>query len=281
MQFHEKLGDTEAGHVIDRCINRIERATAVFKGRVVKAVGEVFAMVFETADDAMLAACEMQQRIEALPPAAGIKMSIRVGFHHGAMLVKDNDVMGEAVDLTARLVELAKPGQILTTAETLAILAPSLRQSARELGLSESSGEFAKLRLFELSWHDSSDLPMLHSMPPEATAIVYLRLVYGDQELILDHLKRKASLGRGTKCDILIKDPRASRSHALIERRDNKFVLIDQSANGTYLSVTGAADIALKGEEAVLPEHGHLSFGHHFRDAGKEIVEFAVITKPH
>jgi adenylate cyclase len=280
MQFHEKLGDTEANHVIDRCINRIERATAVFKGRVVKAVGDVLVTVFATADDALLAACEMQQRIEALPPAAGLKMSIRVAFQHGVMLGQNNDVVGEAVAITARMVEFAKPGQILTTSETMAVLTPSLRESARALGLSEGGGQFAQLRLFELSWHGAADLPLSHSIPPsEASAIIWLRLVYGDQELILDHFKAKASLGRGTNCDIIIKDLRASRSHAIIERRGDKFVLIDQSANGTYVSVNGAVDIALKHEEAVLPEHGHLSFGHHFSDAGEEVVEFEFVAK--
>jgi adenylate cyclase len=280
-QFHEKLGDTEANHVIDRCINRIERATAVHKGRIVKTVGEVLVTAFSAADDALLAACEMQQRIEALPPAAGIKMSIRVAFQHSVMLGKNTEVDGEAVALAARMVELAKPGQILTTAETLAILTPSLRESARALGLAEGGGQFAEQRLFALSWHGASDLPMLHSIPPSGiTAVIWLRLVYGTQELILNRFKAKATLGRGTKCDIIINDPRASRSHALIERRDDKFVLIDQSANGTYLSINGAPDVALKHEEAVLVDHGHLSFGHHCKDAGEEVVAFQVITKP-
>ena len=73
----------------------------------------------------------------------------------------------------------------------------------------------------------------------------------------------------------MIADRRASRTHARIERRRDKFVLIDQSTNGTYVTFDGEAEFALKREEVILRGKGRICFGHAF-DAGAEIVEFAV-----
>jgi hypothetical protein len=278
-QFHEKLGDTEAMHAIDRCLNRIERATAVFKGRVVKTIGDELVAVFETPDDALLAAWDMQQRVDDLPPASGLMMAIRVVFHSGAALATNDDVVGDAVALTARLIKLANAGQIITTAETVALLAPALRKYARQLNFSSNDGNIEDLNLFEVSKQDSSDMPMLHTIPPaEADTISWLRLRYGEQELVINQYRPKASLGRGVNCDIIIKDPRASRSHATIERRRDKFVVTDQSANGTFVGVNGEAEFVLNRDEAVLRGRGFLSFGHHHGPAGEDVVEFEVMT---
>jgi predicted component of type VI protein secretion system len=40
----------------------------------------------------------------------------------------------------------------------------------------------------------------------------------------------------------------ASRMHARIERRRDKFVLVDQSSNGTYVRIDGEPEIQLRRE---------------------------------
>src|ERR1035437_8492361 len=64
--LYEKLGDAEALQAVERCLNRMERAIAGSKGRVVKHSGDQIMAVFDTAEAAMRAACEMQLRIENL-----------------------------------------------------------------------------------------------------------------------------------------------------------------------------------------------------------------------
>jgi pSer/pThr/pTyr-binding forkhead associated (FHA) protein len=160
------------------------------------------------------------------------------------------------------------------------MLPPALRKSARKVTFSGSDGNIQDLGLYEVSQQDSSDMPMFQTTPPpEVATISWLRLRYGEQELVLNQFRAKASLGRGINCDIIIRDPRASRSHALIERRRGKFVLIDQSANGTFVGVVGESEIILKHEETVLRDHGYLSFGHHSGDGRADVVEFEVMTE--
>jgi len=64
-----------------------------------------------------------------------------------------------------------------------------------------------------------------------------------------------------------------SRAHAMVERRRDKFILIDHSSNGTYVTVNGEPEALLRREEFVLRGHGWISFGQS-RATSPEVVEF-------
>jgi adenylate cyclase len=53
----------------------------------------------------------------------------------------------------------------------------------------------------------------------------------------------------------------ASRSHGKIERRLDKFVLADHSANGTFVTVDGDQEVVLRREEFTLRGKGWITFG--------------------
>jgi len=69
------------------------------------------------------------------------------------------------------------------------------------------------------------------------------------------------TLGRDQSNDLVIADPMASRNHARVEKRKDQFVLVDQSANGTYVTVTGRKEITLRRSEFVLYGSGEIAFG--------------------
>jgi adenylate cyclase len=75
----------------------------------------------------------------------------------------------------------------------------------------------------------------------------------------------------------VIADRKASRLHARIERRRDKFVLIDHSSNGTYVTVQGEAEIALRREELALRGRGQISFGHAYEDDPSEVLGFSCL----
>ena len=56
--------------------------------------------------------------------SAGTKLGVRIGFHHGPVLQRDDDVFGDTVNLAARLVAQAKKGEIILSTETAALLGP-------------------------------------------------------------------------------------------------------------------------------------------------------------
>ncbi|MBM3390425.1 MAG: adenylate/guanylate cyclase domain-containing protein [Betaproteobacteria bacterium] len=274
-RLYEKLGDKEALHAVERCLNRMTRATEQFKGRVIKTIGDEVMAVFDSAEAGMDAACSMQQRVDDLPPVCGIKLGIRVGFHFGPAIEEAKDVFGDTVNTAARMAGLAKAGQIIITRDTVNVLPVLLQQSTREIDALAVKGKAEDVRVCEVIWQESDDLTMKSASIAAAPAVARMVLRHGGEEKVLDAGHGMFSLGRDAASDIIITDRRASRTHARIERRRDKFVLIDQSTNGTYVTFDGEAEFALKREEVILRNKGVISFGHAL-DENSEVVEFKV-----
>ncbi|MBA3902128.1 MAG: adenylate/guanylate cyclase domain-containing protein [Rhodocyclaceae bacterium] len=275
-RLYEKLGDKEALHAVERCINRMTRATEQYHGRVVKTIGDEVMAVFDSAEAGFQATCGMQQRVDDLPPVRGVKLAIRIGFHYGPAIEESNDVFGDTVNTAARMAGLAKASQIITTADTINAMPQLLRQSAREIDALSVKGKAEDVRVFEVIWQESDELTMKSPGIAAVPVVARLTVRHGGVERVLDPHNSLLTLGRDAASDIVIADKRASRSHARIERRRDKFVLIDQSTNGTYVMFIGEAEFALKREEVILRGRGHISFGHAHADNGGEIVEFRV-----
>ncbi|MBV6476644.1 MAG: adenylate/guanylate cyclase domain-containing protein [Rhodocyclaceae bacterium] len=274
-RLYEKLGDKEALHAVERCLNRMTRATEQFKGRVVKTIGDEVMAVFDSAEAGMDAASSMQQRVDDLPPVRGIKLAIRVGFHFGPAIEEAKDVFGDTVNTAARMAGLAKACQIITTGSTVEALPPLLRQSTREIDALSVKGKAEDVKVCEVLWQESDDLTMKSASVTAAPLAARLTLRHGGEEKQLDAGHGTFSLGRDATSDIIINDRRASRTHARIERRRDKFVLIDQSTNGTYVTFEGEVEFALKREEVILRGKGRISFGHALDPEG-EVVEFGI-----
>jgi class 3 adenylate cyclase len=93
----------------------IDPVTAAHHGRVVKTMGDGFIVEFASIVDAVRAAIELQRRFAAenshVPREARIEF--RVGIHLGDVVVQsDGDLLGDGVNIAARLEALADPGGI-------------------------------------------------------------------------------------------------------------------------------------------------------------------------
>ncbi|MDA0190129.1 MAG: adenylate/guanylate cyclase domain-containing protein [Proteobacteria bacterium] len=276
-RLYEKLGDTEALHAVDRCLKRMERGVDGFRGRIVKTIGDEVMAIFPTADDAFQAAIEMQQRVSDLPPVSGVKLAIRVGFHHGPVIEEGGDVFGDSVNTAARLAGLAKAGQVLTSSQTQAALSSLLQMSTRDLEEFSVKGKADGLHVFEVIWQESDELTMkADSIRPGSGSDGLPRLCvrYGDKELILDGKQVLLTMGRDVASDIMVRDRRASRHHARIERRGDKFVISDLSTNGTYVTLTGEPEFFLRREEVVLRGSGSICFAASGSSPDADCAEF-------
>lgn len=94
-----------------------------------------------------------------------------------------------------------------------------------------------------------------------AASFAVLRVRYGPVEMVLDQPNASIVLGRDASCNIAVADRMASRNHARIERRRDKFYLVDQSTNGTYVVIADEPEIALRREEIMLRGEGRVAFG--------------------
>jgi class 3 adenylate cyclase len=272
-RLYEELGDEAALSTIARCLAMVKAACDGHQGRLIKTIGDEAMVVFPAADQAAEAAAEIQARMAEEPAAGSQKLALRVGFHYGPALETDGDIFGDSVNVAARLVGFANRAQVITSADTAAALSPWLRARTRELDSLTVRGKQRDIRIFELLWQDApEDLTALatrQSAPPAR-----MRLFHGGHERLMGEESNSVAMGRDAQNDIVIADRMASRMHARVERRSGKFVLIDHSSNGTYVTIDGEKQIKLRREELVLRGQGRISFGHAGDDAA-ELVFFS------
>src|SRR5216683_7872207 len=93
----------------------IDPTIAVHKGRVVKRTGDGALVEFRSVVDAVRCAIEVQtgmvERNAGLPPER--RIDFRVGIHLGDVVEEsDGDLMGDGVNIAARLQGICEPGSI-------------------------------------------------------------------------------------------------------------------------------------------------------------------------
>ena len=134
-------------------------------------------------------------------------------------------------------------------------------------------GKQNDVRTFELIWQESEE-ELTTMSTRQVVRPVSLKLTHGARELELDQTSAPITLGRDAQNDLVIMDRKASRLHARIERRRDKFVLVDVSSNGTFCTVNGEPEIMLRREEWRLRERGICCFGHPHADDPTEVLEW-------
>jgi adenylate cyclase len=274
-KLYETAGNSVAHAAVETCVNLMKEKTIAAKGRVIKTIGDEVMSAFPTADGAADAAIEMQQAISELPPVGKTTLGIRIGFNYGPVVERDGDVFGDAVNLAARLAAVATKNQIITARDTVMQMQnPMLKANTRAITTIQVKGKAQEIQVYELMWQQSEDMTTLAShksvFKPRNTV---LRLKLEGTELVLSAERPSLAMGRDQSADLVIKERMASRAHGKIERRLDKFILTDHSANGTFVTIEGDKEIVLRREEFTLRGHGWIAFGQS-RTGATDVIEF-------
>ncbi len=276
-KLYELLGNADAQETIERCLSVVKRVCSDAGGRVVKTIGDEVLATFPTPDAAAQAAIEIQMRVSTQRTSRGTPIAMHIGIHAGPTIEDAGDVFGDAVNVAARMTSFATGGQIFTTAQTVAELSPVLRGRTRDHAAQTLKGKERDVALFEILWQDSED--ELTSMSPRlALAPAMVKLVHGLRKIELGEAHSVLTLGRDLQSDVVIADRKASRMHARIERRRDKFVFIDHSSNGSWITIEGEPEIMIRREELMLRGRGRVSFGHAYADDPAEFLAFSCLA---
>jgi adenylate cyclase len=97
--------------LLDRHNRMLRPIFSKFHGREVKVVGDAFVVEFESALDATRCAIDIQRMLHYynLRSPEAWKILIRIGIHVGDVVETSGDVLGDSVNLAARIVPLAEP----------------------------------------------------------------------------------------------------------------------------------------------------------------------------
>jgi TolB-like protein/class 3 adenylate cyclase len=92
----------------------IEPTIAGHSGRLFKVMGDGFLVEFASAVQAVTCAIAIQRETEAAATALSDdkKMRLRIGIHVGDVMVEGDDLLGDGVNIAARLESIAAPGGI-------------------------------------------------------------------------------------------------------------------------------------------------------------------------
>jgi class 3 adenylate cyclase len=257
------------------CQFRLGRAAASCGGRLAKGTENKVMVLAANPDAAADAASAMHLAMDKLPKTAGVKLAIGIGFHYGPVIQKGEEVFGDTVNLASRLCEHAGGGQILLTEWTAKLLSPLYRGWLRKLDTAQIKGRSEEIALCELVWRADDEATAFARAAaedrPELPAV--LRLKYRGVRLERRREKEVLTIGRDPGCGLVVHDDQASRHHCMIERRKDKFVIVDVSTNGTYVTIDGEKEEVLERAELTLRKRGWITFGQP-RVHATEVVEF-------
>jgi adenylate cyclase len=103
-----------------RALSALKAARGVFaklierrRGRIANTAGDALIAEFPSAVEAVQCAIEVQRELGGAGPAPEGGLRFRIGVHLGDVLVDGDDLLGEGVNLAARLQSMAEPGSVL------------------------------------------------------------------------------------------------------------------------------------------------------------------------
>jgi DNA-binding response OmpR family regulator len=118
--YSRLVGDDEEGTLARlRALRRalIYRETDACRGRVVRVMGDGFLIEFSSAVDAVRCAVAVQRGMAAAAEEpAERRLQFRVGINVGDVLADGDDILGDSVNIAARLEGIAEPGGICLSA---------------------------------------------------------------------------------------------------------------------------------------------------------------------
>jgi len=272
-KLYDTVGDKVAFAAVQRCVDAFIDTTQANGGRVIKTIGDEVMAVFADAGSATIAAIDMQKALESFEPTGGIRLGARIGYHFGPAIERDGDLFGDSVNLAARLSGVAIRDQIITTRTTVDRLNAVLRASCRQLHAIEVKGK-GEIDICEVLWEEGDQtVTVLASRNNQTAKSSSLRVRYGGQELELGASRPSLIFGRDKSAQLVVDDTNASRNHGQIEFRSGKFVVVDHSVNGTWITFDGNAEFVLRREECALLGKGWIAFGQSRANA-TSVLEF-------
>jgi TolB-like protein/class 3 adenylate cyclase/Flp pilus assembly protein TadD len=131
----------------------IDPTIAVHNGRIVKRTGDGSIVEFRSVVDAVRCAIEVQngmvERNAGLPPERRIEL--RVGIHLGDVVEEsDGDLMGDGVNIAARLEGIAKPGAICLSEDAYRQVKARLDLAVSDLGPTQLKNIAEPIRTYSL-----------------------------------------------------------------------------------------------------------------------------------
>jgi adenylate cyclase len=279
--LYENLGDDLARKLIFQCINTMSDKIFAGQGTLIKTIGDEVMATFPSAESAFHAACSLRDAVENIQPLDGVPLHIRIGFNFGPVIQESNDIFGNTVNVASRVTAKTRAGQIMATQSVFDDLPLDLRKRMRQILRAELKGKQDRFDLY-LIIPEQEDvqstrigMPAFRKSPDNSDEMV---LRYHEHAIRVNKECRSVVLGRDDTCDLVVQNELASRLHIRVELRFGKFIIVDQSTNGTYVRFSDGNVAHITRDEIYLQGNGSISLGQTFNENPADIVEFEILS---
>jgi adenylate cyclase len=276
MPLYEKSGDASAVSVIARCLDALAELATQHGGTVIRSKGDDLLCIFEVPARALDAAAAMVDLHYSSSP------QIHVGIHFGAVIRARQDIYGDAVNVAARMLAIAKPGEIVASKDLVDALPEEERYRLALLGKQALKGKQEPIEVYSMVLDEGDNTQMAWSRSGQADAAppetivpsLVLELEY-QGHIVTVHDGGRCLIGRADRCNLVVPDPRVSREHASVQVRAGRATLTDQSSTGTWVLDGDGGYTTLRRETSALGGTGRIRLGRHPRDSHPaEEIEF-------
>jgi TolB-like protein len=155
----------------------IDPAVAAHHGRVVKRTGDGLIAEFRSVVDAVRCAIDLQNGLieRNVDVPAGRRIVLRIGVHLGDVVEEaDGDLMGDGVNIAARLEGIAAPGAICLSEDAYRQVSSRLDMAVADLGPTQLKNIERPIRAYSLQ---VGELPQAPTPTPEKSPTPRLSLV--------------------------------------------------------------------------------------------------------
>lgn len=282
------LGNARATVVIIQILDQIAALVLSHQGQLVKKLGDGVMAVFEEPGRALDFAVQVQRvhsrhlySFELL-----VSLPIKIGIAFGDTELTAGDYYGDAVNVAARLCDLAGPNQIWASRASVGVQTLKRGVSVRAVGNIAIRGRAENCEVLQVEWKedDQSDFLTMQAQIVVGTMAgkdvlgKQVDLSYGEKHVTFRSFELPAHIGRVKSAEFVVADPRVSRMHARLVWRNGGVLVEDLSTYGTWVRFADdlSGEILLRRDECVLHGSGELGLGASFGDSTAPVVLFAV-----
>ncbi len=258
----EIMGDEIAEKLVTTTLKQLSNIVSKSQGETIRTGGDDVMCRFANADHALTAAREMHLFLaKNAATSKDYKIAIRIGAHQGPVIESEGDLYGDAVNLAARVTALARSGKTLISGYTFEQLPEASRSRCRRFTTTTVKGKELPIDVYDVVWEQTDELTGIVGNEDTITIQSVLTIQYGDNIIKMSaETVTHTSIGRGQGCDIVIPSQQASREHCKIECNRGKFILVDNSANGSYI-YHNKTELFFHQERVPLLDQGLISLG--------------------
>ncbi len=287
--LYETLGNAEATSVVTHCVSALAKSVGDSGGRVVKTLGDGLMAVFTQAAPAVQASALMHDLLDAMVSrgsergaSSGLRgLRLQVALARGEVVEMAGDCYGDAVNVSARLLDHAGDNETLITAEVLQGLTLEQRSRFRSLDRLVLRGRVEPVQVHVMGGRRGSSYDMPATQFGGDISSVSepdgLRLVWRDMNRVFASQQMPVVLGRSPQASFCVDDSRVSRSHARVDWHSGSFQLTDLSYNGTYVQFADGEIVSLRRGSCTLHGNGVVGLGGSPSDPGSACVRFDVL----